>query len=204
MASYVKKKQEVLLTTEEVKSIIEQIETNRFTKSWRTNRQHKAYLKDKHANKSSKLAIKQEDSSVIKQEAETSETSNATKSANVSEVKALAKAEKRYHWSGQVEQDDLSTMPFTSKNAVFMTPFEVIEPMQDEPATIKTQLIKLTTAEQAVTNIMTPSCPKCSSEMIQRVAKKGARQGQTFFGCSQFPKCRGVVNGVAIINDCSP
>jgi ssDNA-binding Zn-finger/Zn-ribbon topoisomerase 1 len=39
-----------------------------------------------------------------------------------------------------------------------------------------------------------PNCPKCNSEMIKRVAKKGARQGQTFFGCRQFPKCRGVVN----------
>ncbi|WP_350556429.1 hypothetical protein [Pseudoalteromonas sp. CAL107-MNA-CIBAN-0098] len=30
--------------------------------------------------------------------------------------------------------------------------------------------------------------------MIERVAKKGAREGQVFYGCSQFPKCRGVVN----------
>ena len=39
-----------------------------------------------------------------------------------------------------------------------------------------------------------PNCPICNSEMVQRIAKKGARQGQVFYGCLQFPKCRGVVN----------
>ncbi|WP_256958826.1 nuclease-related domain-containing protein [Psychrobacter sp. JB385] len=52
MVSYVKKKQDKLLTEDEVASIVEQIESNRFSKSWRTNRQHKAYLKDKHSNPS--------------------------------------------------------------------------------------------------------------------------------------------------------
>ncbi|MEK6203794.1 MAG: topoisomerase DNA-binding C4 zinc finger domain-containing protein [Psychrobacter sp.] len=42
--------------------------------------------------------------------------------------------------------------------------------------------------------IQAPTCPRCNSEMVKRVAKKGAHLGQTFFGCSQFPKCRGVVN----------
>ena len=49
MASYIKKKQDKMLTDEEVKAIVEQIENNRFSKSWRTNRAHKAYLKEKHS-----------------------------------------------------------------------------------------------------------------------------------------------------------
>ena len=52
MVSYVKKKQDEILTEDEVKSIVEQINSNRFSKSWRTNREHKAYLKDKHSNPS--------------------------------------------------------------------------------------------------------------------------------------------------------
>ncbi len=36
-------------------------------------------------------------------------------------------------------------------------------------------------------------CPKCGSEMILRETKKGENQGQKFWGCSQFPKCRSVV-----------
>jgi len=38
------------------------------------------------------------------------------------------------------------------------------------------------------------SCPKCSSGMVLREMKKGPKTGNTFWGCSRFPKCRGVVN----------
>ena len=39
-----------------------------------------------------------------------------------------------------------------------------------------------------------PLCPICSHKMIKRVAKKGKNAGNTFWGCSQFPKCRGVAH----------
>lgn len=34
-------------------------------------------------------------------------------------------------------------------------------------------------------------CPKCGAEMIEREAKRGANAGSAFWGCSQFPRCRG-------------
>jgi restriction system protein len=37
-------------------------------------------------------------------------------------------------------------------------------------------------------------CPKCGSAMVLREAKKGPDMGKKFWGCSNFPKCRGVVN----------
>ena len=37
-----------------------------------------------------------------------------------------------------------------------------------------------------------PTCPKCASAMIRRTAKQGANAGASFWGCSTFPKCRGV------------
>jgi len=37
-------------------------------------------------------------------------------------------------------------------------------------------------------------CPKCGSAMVLRTAKRGSRAGNTFWGCSSFPKCRQVVN----------
>ena len=37
-------------------------------------------------------------------------------------------------------------------------------------------------------------CPKCSHAMILRVAKKGGNVGKKFWGCSQYPKCRFVVD----------
>lgn len=39
-----------------------------------------------------------------------------------------------------------------------------------------------------------PLCPICSSEMIKRTARKGKNAGNTFWGCSQFPNCRGVIS----------
>ena len=40
----------------------------------------------------------------------------------------------------------------------------------------------------------TPICPKCKMEMVLRTAKKGGQQGGKFWGCSNFPKCREIVN----------
>lgn len=37
-------------------------------------------------------------------------------------------------------------------------------------------------------------CPKCGSAMVIREVKKGQNIGNKFWGCSKFPKCRGVVN----------
>ncbi len=37
-------------------------------------------------------------------------------------------------------------------------------------------------------------CPKCGSPMVMREVKKGQNIGKKFWGCSRFPKCRGVVN----------
>lgn len=35
------------------------------------------------------------------------------------------------------------------------------------------------------------SCPLCHSPMVVRVAKRGGKAGNSFFGCSRFPDCRG-------------
>ena len=34
-------------------------------------------------------------------------------------------------------------------------------------------------------------CPLCGSEMVLRTAKKGSNAGKDFWGCIQYPKCRG-------------
>lgn len=36
-----------------------------------------------------------------------------------------------------------------------------------------------------------PGCPTCGAIMARRMATKGSRAGQGFWGCSMFPKCRG-------------
>lgn len=39
-----------------------------------------------------------------------------------------------------------------------------------------------------------PICPKCGANMIRRRAKSGANAGNSFWGCSNYPKCRGIIN----------
>ena len=202
MASYVKKKQHELLSEDEVRDIVEQIESNRFSKSWKTNKQHRAYLKDKHSP-SNKQASDKPDAKAV-----TKPANQPTSEPLVKEPpkKTILQSREVLRWSGQTEvaQADIVSTPSTSippsnkqpshkqfsKNDVFLTPFEIIE---SELKTHKTAAIE--PIDHVTILAQAPNCPKCNSEMVKRVAKKGARQGQTFFGCSQFPKCRGVVNG---------
>ena len=38
-----------------------------------------------------------------------------------------------------------------------------------------------------------PECPRCGAAMALRTARQGANAGNTFWGCSTYPKCRGTV-----------
>ena len=201
MASYIKKKQDKMLTDEEVKAIVEQIENNRFSKSWRTNRAHKAYLKEKH-NPSNKQASDKPNAKSV--------TISANQPASELIVKqppkkTILQSREVLRWSGQteVEASDAPFVPSSNvlpisqlinDDSVFITPFEVLEsePKIEKAATKEPSIIEQ--VEASVVSANTPACPKCNGEMVKRVAKKGQQQGQTFFGCSQFPKCRGVVN----------
>ena len=201
MASYVKKKQHELLSEDEVRDLVEQIESNRFSKSWKTNKQHRAYLKDKHSP-SNKQASDKPDAKAV-----TKPANQPTSEPLVKEPpkKTILQSREVLRWSGQTEvaQADIVSTPSTSippsnkqpshkqfsKNDVFLTPFEIIE---SELKTHKTTAIE--PIDHVTILAQAPNCPKCNSEMVKRVAKKSIRQGQTFFGCSRFPKCRGVVN----------
>jgi restriction system protein len=44
-----------------------------------------------------------------------------------------------------------------------------------------------------VLQVSVASCPICRSAMQKRTAKRGANIGNEFWGCSQFPKCRGLL-----------
>lgn len=41
--------------------------------------------------------------------------------------------------------------------------------------------------------VASPCCPKCNSEMVVRVAKTGSNRGERFWGCPNYPRCRGVL-----------
>lgn len=38
-----------------------------------------------------------------------------------------------------------------------------------------------------------PVCPKCASEMVERLVAKGPHSGKYFWACSAYPKCRQVI-----------
>jgi len=38
-----------------------------------------------------------------------------------------------------------------------------------------------------------PVCPKCGKSMVLRTAKSGKNSGKSFWGCSAYPDCKGVV-----------
>jgi predicted RNA-binding Zn-ribbon protein involved in translation (DUF1610 family) len=38
------------------------------------------------------------------------------------------------------------------------------------------------------------TCPKCGASMIIKTASRGMYSGKNFLGCSQWPKCNGIVN----------
>lgn len=41
-----------------------------------------------------------------------------------------------------------------------------------------------------------PDCPKCGADMTKRVARSGTHAAKTFWGCSTYPRCRGVREAV--------
>jgi very-short-patch-repair endonuclease len=38
-----------------------------------------------------------------------------------------------------------------------------------------------------------PNCPTCDSPMIFRTASTGPKKGSSFYGCSNYPRCRAIV-----------
>jgi len=73
---------------------------------------------------------------------------------------------------------------------------------EGEPATIQPAILDQTASpdplpsnghhhhEQKSVVVASPTCPKCGGEMILRTVKKGDNQGQQFWGCANFPRCR--------------
>ena len=190
---------------DEVASIVEQINSNRFSKSWRTNREHKAYLKDKHSNPSQNTNKQPSGNANDKPIAKVANKPISEPIVKETAKRAILKSREVHRWSGQTEVES-TELPIDSMNTqqavtqhtitshdiadkVFLTPFEVMDPELAASSSATVEVI-----DHTADLIQTPTCPRCNGEMIKRVAKKGLNQGQTFFGCSQFPKCWGVVN----------
>lgn len=58
-------------------------------------------------------------------------------------------------------------------------------PATPSPTTIAPPASDLTAVDTAVL------CPTCGASMVKRTAKRGANAGGNFWGCSNYPRCRG-------------
>lgn len=67
----------------------------------------------------------------------------------------------------------------------------MIKKSQVQPQTSTTTSQR--TPEYVTAAIADPSCPNCGSAMIKRTAKQGTNIGNVFWGCSGYPKCRGII-----------
>lgn len=75
------------------------------------------------------------------------------------------------------------------KNNITPQPVVTVAPATPE-------IISETVAEETEPTI-TPSeetpilkCPKCNGELVLRTAKRGENKGNSFYGCSNYPKCK--------------
>lgn len=57
-------------------------------------------------------------------------------------------------------------------------------------------LLKIQNPVKATTtSTPTPACPRCGAPMIARVAQRGLKAGESFYGCSNYPRCRAILPG---------
>jgi len=78
--------------------------------------------------------------------------------------------------------------------ADFSQMIEALPPASDVAADKKSEESIEAAIDKQEMPELEPLCPICSQKMIKRTAKKGKNAGNTFWGCSKFPGCRGVVS----------
>lgn len=61
-----------------------------------------------------------------------------------------------------------------------------------EPVKRKVRKAKPKAVHKAVSEPKAPACPHCKKVMVMKVARTGANAGGNFWGCGDYPKCRGI------------
>lgn len=64
----------------------------------------------------------------------------------------------------------------------------LVESVQTRPPDTESQTAPTSTTPSV------PPCPVCGKPMVQRTARRGSNAGQTFWGCSAYPTCKGIRN----------
>lgn len=66
-----------------------------------------------------------------------------------------------------------------------------VSPTYNQPHSHSADFQKTAIAPAPRSEHASPSCPKCGTAMVLRKAKKGQNFGNQFWGCPNFPACRG-------------
>lgn len=71
---------------------------------------------------------------------------------------------------------------------------ERVEPVVVEPEVAAPMVVKpvAKAAPELPVEPKAPACPHCRKTMVVRVARSGANAGGNFWGCVDYPKCRGI------------
>ncbi len=59
---------------------------------------------------------------------------------------------------------------------------------------VQEKVEKKIASDNLFTDLQEILCPQCNSPMIKRTAKTGKNKGSQFWGCSQYPQCKGTRN----------
>ncbi len=174
--AWIKQKQEVLLLPEVVAQILQTLTEQRLDPGLKTHLQHRKHVKALVAEKAQQPKAKQVATATDKTVVEQTITATASESVSMENVT---------HDTPQMNHD-LQVIGVIESGPVEMNavgPDAVSAEVVDQQ--IQRQAMDAQTSER--------SCPRCGSEMVLRQSKKGANAGESFWGCSGFPKCRMVV-----------
>jgi restriction system protein len=61
-----------------------------------------------------------------------------------------------------------------------------------EPVKPTVREVKPKAVPKAPVGPKAPACPHCKKVMVLKVARTGANAGGNFWGCADYPKCRGI------------
>jgi restriction system protein len=92
--------------------------------------------------------------------------------------------------SGEYTQE---ARDFASKNGIYLIDGRELERMIDESRAPQRFMDPTSRQRDGADHeaSVRVACPTCGEAMVRRIAKRGPKAGSEFWGCSQYPKCRG-------------
>lgn len=81
-----------------------------------------------------------------------------------------------------------SAVKFARRNAIELIDGKALENLVFQAVRETERRLEPVFTESPKTSV---PCPKCGSEMVRRVGKRGAYAGTAFLGCSRYPDCKG-------------